>query len=119
MYGLQYVGDEAHSTHEHHQFPPPLTADSGQHYQIPHHHEGFPLLPVAADVPAGSSSQWMQQVNSSAVSDAASDMAVEVEEESVSKEAAAARAKIAAHPLYPKLLQAYIDCQKVQNYVLY
>lgn len=23
------------------------------------------------------------------------------------------RAKIASHPLYPKLLQAYIDCQKV------
>lgn len=26
---------------------------------------------------------------------------------------AATRAKIAAHPLYPKLLEAYIDCQKV------
>lgn len=26
---------------------------------------------------------------------------------------AATRAKIAAHPLYPKLLEAFIDCQKV------
>jgi hypothetical protein len=25
----------------------------------------------------------------------------------------AIRAKIASHPLYPKLLEAYIDCQKV------
>ncbi|EEF51975.1 homeobox protein knotted-1-like 6 isoform X2 [Ricinus communis] len=56
---------------------------------------------------------------SSAVSDAAS-MVAEMQrgvsgggggsEEEVSS---AIRAKIAAHPLYPKLLQAYIDCQKV------
>ncbi|CAK9164287.1 unnamed protein product [Ilex paraguariensis] len=28
----------------------------------------------------------------------------------------AKRAKIASHPLYPKLLSAYIDCQKVQTF---
>lgn len=27
----------------------------------------------------------------------------------------AIRAKIASHPLYPKLLQAHIDCHKVDN----
>lgn len=127
IYGLQFggclYGDGAHSTHAHGQSPPPLAADSGydinQQQHLPHPYEGFPLLPVAAaafGVPPGPSSPWMQTGDTSAVSDAASDMAVEVEEESVS--VAGARAKIAAHPLYPKLLQAYIDCQKVHKYVL-
>lgn len=62
--------------------------------------------------------------NSSSSSDAASSLMVAVavaeiqrnntitSEEQVSN---AIRAQIASHPLYPKLLQAYIDCQKVLN----
>lgn len=49
---------------------------------------------------------------SSVVSDAASMVAEIQREEDVS---GATRAKIASHPLYPKLLQAYIDCQKVKT----
>lgn len=54
--------------------------------------------------------------SSSAVSDAAS---VQINNNSVGSKddniniTNAIRAKIASHPLYPKLLQAYIDCQKV------
>ena len=40
---------------------------------------------------------------SSAVSDAAAPMEV----------SSAVQAKIAAHPLYPKLLESFVDCQKV------
>ncbi|XP_030940850.1 homeobox protein knotted-1-like 6 [Quercus lobata] len=58
--------------------------------------------------------------SSSAVSDAAS-MVAEIQRggggggrTSSDEEASGAiRAKISSHPLYPKLLQAYIDCQKV------
>ncbi|XP_050225437.1 homeobox protein knotted-1-like 6 [Mercurialis annua] len=52
---------------------------------------------------------------SSAVSDAAS-MVAEMQRSGGSSEeevSSAIRAKIASHPLYPKLLQSYIDCQKV------
>ena len=31
----------------------------------------------------------------------------------------AIRAKIASHPLYPKLLEAYIDCQKVYTLIFF
>ncbi|KAF7838314.1 homeobox protein knotted-1-like 6 [Senna tora] len=56
--------------------------------------------------------------SSAAISDAPSSAVAEVqraeagleEEEEVSKQL---RAKIACHPLYPQLLEAYIDCQKV------
>ncbi|XP_022134695.1 homeobox protein knotted-1-like 6 isoform X2 [Momordica charantia] len=51
------------------------------------------------------------------VSSAASDAALMVEIQrarAVEEESAAAiRAKIASHPLYPKLLEAFVDCQKV------
>lgn len=57
--------------------------------------------------------------SSSAVSDAAS-MVAEIQRgggggrTSSDEEASGViRAKISSHPLYPKLLQAYIDCQKV------
>ncbi|KAK4775064.1 hypothetical protein SAY86_009999 [Trapa natans] len=127
LYGLQfggcYVGDEElHSTRVHHPSPPPpplLEADGGyevnnhSHHFLPHHHyEGFPLSTAVASFDLPSSCQWMQTGNSTVISDAASRMAVEMEEEE-SVSLAAARAKIAAHPLYPKLVQAYIDCQKV------
>ncbi|KAG6635167.1 hypothetical protein I3843_11G023400 [Carya illinoinensis] len=50
---------------------------------------------------------------SSAVSDAAS-MVAEIQRGVSGEEVSGAtRAKIASHPLYPKLVQAYIDCQKV------
>ncbi|KAE8124257.1 hypothetical protein FH972_019159 [Carpinus fangiana] len=49
---------------------------------------------------------------SSVVSDAAS-MVAEIQRGGAEEEVSGAtRAKIASHPLYPKLLQAYIDCQK-------
>jgi hypothetical protein len=52
---------------------------------------------------------------SSVVSDAAS-MVAEIQRGGAEEEVSGAtRAKIASHPLYPKLLQAYIDCQKVWN----
>lgn len=52
---------------------------------------------------------------SSVVSDAAS-MVAEIQRGGTEEEVSGAtRAKIASHPLYPKLLQAYIDCQKVWN----
>lgn len=54
------------------------------------------------------------------VSSAASDAALMVEIQrarAVEEESAAAiRAKIASHPLYPKLLEAFVDCQKVVFY---
>ena len=54
--------------------------------------------------------------SSSAVSDEAS-MVAEIERGGPADEVSRAiRAKIASHPLYPKLLEAYIDCQKVQYY---
>ncbi|KAJ4840196.1 hypothetical protein Tsubulata_002947 [Turnera subulata] len=72
--------------------------------------------PIAATFPVYGSEQFF---SGSSVSDAAS-MAAGMQrgggggggysEEEVSS---AIRAKIASHPLYPKLLQAYIDCQKV------
>lgn len=50
---------------------------------------------------------------SSAVSDASS-MAAEIQRGGSEEEVSSTiRAKIASHPLYPKLLEAYIDCQKV------
>ncbi|KAJ0049508.1 hypothetical protein Pint_15475 [Pistacia integerrima] len=52
---------------------------------------------------------------SSGISDAAS-MVPEIQRNGSDEQAAvssAIRAKIASHPLYPKLLEAYIDCQKV------
>ena len=53
---------------------------------------------------------------SSAVSDSASiHMSTGSDEEIFS----VTRAKIASHPLYPKLLQAYIDFQKVKDVLLY
>ncbi|OMO67587.1 homeobox knotted-1-like protein [Corchorus olitorius] len=54
----------------------------------------------------GSTATGQLLSGSSGISDADS----MVPEEEVSS---AIRAKIASHPLYPKLLQAYIDCQKV------
>ncbi|KAH9720285.1 homeobox protein knotted-1-like 6 [Citrus sinensis] len=58
--------------------------------------------------------------NSSSSSDAASSLMVAVAEiqrnnttSSEEQVSSAIRAQIASHPLYPKLLQAYIDCQKV------
>lgn len=52
---------------------------------------------------------------SSAVSDAAS-MVAEIQRGVSGEEVSGAtRAKIASHPLYPKLVQAYIDCQKVKE----
>lgn len=53
----------------------------------------------------------------SAASDAAL-MAVEIQTERVSEEESpgAIRAKIASHPLYPKLVDAFVDCQKVVFY---
>ena len=60
--------------------------------------------------------------NSSSSSDAASSLMVAVAEiqrnnttSSEEQVSSAIRAQIASHPLYPKLLQAYIDCQKVLN----
>ncbi|KAK6276665.1 hypothetical protein POUND7_006374 [Theobroma cacao] len=50
---------------------------------------------------------------SSGISDADS-MVAEIQRGGCEEEVSSAiRAKIASHPLYPKLLQAYIDCQKV------
>ena len=62
--------------------------------------------------------QFRSGSSSSMISDTVPPTAVEVprleacmeEEEDAAK---ALRDKIASHPLYPKLLYAYIDCQKV------
>ncbi|XP_074381690.1 homeobox protein knotted-1-like 2 isoform X2 [Apium graveolens] len=54
--------------------------------------------------------------SSSAISDAASIQRCRHNSNSTGSEdelSSAIRAKIASHPLYPKLLQAYMDCQKV------
>ncbi|OMO59984.1 hypothetical protein CCACVL1_24486 [Corchorus capsularis] len=52
---------------------------------------------------------------SSGISSDADSMVPEINHDHHQKEevSSAIRAKIASHPLYPKLLQAYIDCQKV------
>lgn len=52
---------------------------------------------------------------SSGISDADSMVADEIQRAGGSAEevSSAIRAKIASHPLYPTLLQAYIDCYKV------
>ena len=47
---------------------------------------------------------------SSSVSDAASTAQLPPQEDQTESEI---RAKISAHPLYPRLIQAYVDCQKV------
>lgn len=56
--------------------------------------------------------QMFSGTSSSAISDAAS---IQRNNSTGSEDdiSSAIRAKIASHPLYPKLLQAYIDCQKV------
>ncbi|CAH2049759.1 unnamed protein product [Thlaspi arvense] len=50
--------------------------------------------------------------SSSAVSDAAS-LVSEIPRSGSEEVSSAIRAKILAHPLYPKLLEAFVDCQKV------
>ncbi|KAF9667889.1 hypothetical protein SADUNF_Sadunf15G0070100 [Salix dunnii] len=64
-----------------------------------YHHMGFPSAAGEASFPFFGSEQLLC---GSSVSDAAS-----MEEASC-----AIRDKIASHPLYPRLLEAYIDCQK-------
>ncbi|OWM90510.1 hypothetical protein CDL15_Pgr014813 [Punica granatum] len=116
MYEIQYggtcYGDEPPNHHHHHQQqPPPLIADGGYNHH-PDHREGFPAGSVVYGPGGGPWMQLQPGSSSAAVSDAASGMVLEAGEED-SLSVAMARAKIAAHPLYPKLLQAYIDCQKV------
>ncbi|KAG6746034.1 hypothetical protein POTOM_050546 [Populus tomentosa] len=89
-----------------------------------YHHMGFPSAVGGASFPFFGSEQLFC---GSSVSDAAS-MVVELHQQqqragcvgdnsisnnSQEEASCAIRAKIASHPLYPKLLEAYIDCQKV------
>jgi len=98
-----------------------------------YHHMGFPSVAGEASFPFFGSEQLFC---GSSVSDAAS-MVVELHHHhqqqqqqqrgggggcvgdnsnsnnSQEEASCAIRAKIASHPLYPKLLEAYIDCQKV------
>ncbi|KAG6747073.1 hypothetical protein POTOM_049451 [Populus tomentosa] len=89
-----------------------------------YHHMGFPSAAGEASFPFFGSEQLFC---GSSVSDAAS-MVVELHQQqqragcigdnsnsnnSQEEASCAIRAKIASHPLYPKLLEAYIDCQKV------
>lgn len=62
--------------------------------------------------------QMFSGTSSSAISDAAS---IQRNNSTGSEDdiSSAIRAKIASHPLYPKLLQAYIDCQKVNWSLLF
>lgn len=80
---------------------------------VPNYH-AFPS-PVAGSFPVFGSEQFF---SGSSVSDAAS-MVAEMQRGGSSEEelSSVIRAKIASHPLYPKLLEAYIDCQKVYKAV--
>ncbi|GMY14876.1 homeobox protein knotted-1-like 6 [Fagus crenata] len=76
-----------------------------------------PVPGLSDRVPVFGPDRLLTGSSSSAVSDAAS-MVVEIQRggggaSSDDEVSGAIRAKIASHPLYPKLLQAYIDCQKV------
>ncbi|XP_022735634.1 homeobox protein knotted-1-like 6 [Durio zibethinus] len=77
----------------------------------PGKHPGFPSQAVAFPEHVFGSGQLLS--GSSGISDADS-MVAEIQRGGSEEEVSSAiRAKIASHSLYPKLLQAYIDCQKV------
>ena len=81
----------------------------------PGNYPGFPSQAAAFAEHVFGSGQLLS--GSSGISDADS-MVAEIQRGSSEEEVSSAiRAKIASHPLYPELLQAYIDCQKVYNYI--
>ncbi|XP_057952297.1 homeobox protein knotted-1-like 6 [Malania oleifera] len=109
MYGLHSAPD--FSTHDSPLLAPELQTQLV--YPVDYHPAGggfaSPPPPLFHDrVPILGSSD-----PSSGASDAAS-MVAEVQRGGSEEEISSAiRAKIASHPLYPKLIQAYVDCQKV------
>lgn len=118
MYGLHTAGDYADKA----LMSPEnlmMSADYGYHGLISSgDHHRIPMF-GSDDIAAGSGFQQC-----SAISEAASvtpeiqrgrrQQQVDVEDEHDDEDACSAiKAKIASHPSYPKLLAAYIDCQKV------
>ncbi|XP_062169478.1 homeobox protein knotted-1-like 6 isoform X1 [Alnus glutinosa] len=84
-------------------------------YLVNNYGQSFPSpVPSFGDrIPVFRPDRLLSGSVSSVVSDAAS-MVAEIQRGGSEEEVSGAtRAKIASHPLYPKLLQAYIDCQKV------
>jgi len=90
-------------------------------YLVNNYGQSFPSpVPSFGDrIPVFRPDRLLSGSVSSVVSDAAS-MVAEIQRGGSEEEVSGAtRAKIASHPLYPKLLQAYIDCQKVNRLVLF
>ena len=104
LYGLRSPSSSDY--HHHHPLPfPPDNLISPSHY---------PNFNSPAPFPVFGSDQLLS-ASSLAVSDAAS-MVAEIQGVVSGEEVSnAIRAKIATHPLYPKLIHAYIECQKVKR----
>lgn len=78
-----------------------------------------PVVGFGDRVPVFGPDRLLSGSVSSVETDAAS-MAAEIQRGGSGEEVyGATRAKIASHPLYPKLLQAYIDCHKVKTTFLF
>lgn len=121
MYGYHATSD--YSDQRQMVFPPPADNDNQQQYSLP-----IPYVYQTFTSPSAAvggfrdrtpmmlgSEQYLLSASSSVISDAAS-MVAEIQRgggRSDEEVSSAIRAKIVSHPLYPKLLQAYIDCQKV------
>lgn len=78
--------------------------------QLPEYYRSFE--PLSAVIPASGS-------RSGPMSDCVSVVAAGNQRRGEEVSCTAVNAKIASHPLYPNLLQAYIDCQKVSLLVVY
>ncbi|KAL1810339.1 hypothetical protein DCAR_0730028 [Daucus carota subsp. sativus] len=105
LYGLHSTPDNYSHTTPTNSLPFPATEF---HPLDTFYHHPIPILE--------SPDQMFSATSSSAVSDAASMQRYRNNSTSTGSEdevSSAIRAKIASHPLYPKLLQAYMDCQKV------
>ena len=103
----QLYGLHSPSSSDYHHPPPfpPENLISPSHYPNFNSPAPFPIF----------GSDQLLSASSLVVSDAAS-MVAEIQGGGSGEEVSSAiRAKIATHPLYPKLLHAYIECQKVKR----
>ncbi|KAK4402769.1 Homeobox protein knotted-1-like 6 [Sesamum angolense] len=99
--------------------PENLMIPVDQYYQYHHYHSMFPsgdhrqLIPVFGSEELGSRCSGVSLDHQSAASVNVQNQQTEGEGDGQEGSTVMIKAKIASHPSYPKLLDAYIDCQKV------
>ncbi|KAA8542283.1 hypothetical protein F0562_023581 [Nyssa sinensis] len=104
MYGL-------HSSADYSDHYPPTPQMPPENLISPTNYHAFASPTFCDQIPIFGSDQMFSA--SSALSDAAS-MVAEIQRTGSEEEISSViRTKISSHPLYPKLLEAYVDCQKV------